>query len=87
MNSSKPAHKARGIFRLLLVVAFFLFFMHLGSPFLIEHVPGLKTYANAVDETGITPGALYYTDVPQTVDGEMNNRDAIRYFTEHGSKR
>jgi hypothetical protein len=32
------------------------------------------------------PGSLYYTDVPQTVDGEMNNRDAIRYFSARPAK-
>jgi hypothetical protein len=36
-----------------------------------------------VERTGIIPGALYYTDVPQSTDAEVNNRDAVRFLV-HG---
>jgi hypothetical protein len=40
----------------------------------------LREYARVVEETGIMPGALFYTDIPQSIEAEFNNRDAIRYF-------
>jgi hypothetical protein len=39
----------------------------------------MRDFAAVVDETGITPGALYYTDIPQSTDAEMRHRDALRY--------
>ena len=55
-------------------------FMHIVAPKLIELIPPLRDHARIVDQTGIAPGALFYTDLPQSIDGEFNNRDAIRYF-------
>lgn len=52
------------------------------APFAVEHIGPLNQYARVVDETGIIPGALYYTDIPQSADAEMNNRDALRYRLE-----
>lgn len=53
------------------------------TPYLIRAIPALDEYSRVLDETGITPGVLFYNDVPQTRDGEINNRDAIKY----GAKR
>jgi hypothetical protein len=50
------------------------------TPALVESIVPLRDYARVVNETGITPGALYYTDVAQSIDSEFNNRDAIRYL-------
>jgi len=33
-----------------------------------------------VQETDIMPGALFYTNVPQSSEAYTHNRDAIRYF-------
>jgi hypothetical protein len=64
----------------LAVAALFLWaFMRILSP-QIAGCPFVRDYARVVEETGIVPGALYYTDVAQTTEGEFNNRDAIRYF-------
>lgn len=49
------------------------------TPYLIRAIPALAEYRRVLDETGITPGVLFYNDVPQTRDGEVNNRDAIKY--------
>lgn len=79
----KPAPRRTPLQRLLrlcIAVAALLFCMHVLSPFLLSHIAPLGKYAQVVDETGIIPGALFYTDVEQTRDGEFNNRDSIRYF-------
>lgn len=60
--------------------------MYIIGPFLVNNIARFKEYAQTVDETGITPGALYYTDVPQTQDAEANNRDAIRFMVKGRSK-
>lgn len=80
-SSPKQPPLAVRLGRLGVAVAVLLFLMHVAAPFLVKHIGPLGEYARVVNETGITPGALYYSDVPQTVDAEFNNRDAIRYFT------
>lgn len=50
----------------------------------VEHFGPMRDYARVVRDTGIAPGALYYSDVAQTNDAEMNNRDGIRYFVRRG---
>ena len=78
---SPPESVAAGtrIVRFFLAVGGLLLVMYVLAPLAVEHIAPLKQYARVVDETGITPGALYYTDVPQSTDAEMNNRDALRY--------
>jgi hypothetical protein len=54
------------------------------APVPVEHFAPLRDYARVVRDTDIAPGALYYTDVAQSNDAEMNNRDSIRYLARHG---
>ena len=69
--------------RCLLVALAALFCVIYGlAPLPLEFFAPLREYARVVDDTGIAPGALYYTDVPQSNEAEMNNRDSIRYFTD-----
>ena len=56
------------------------------TPYLVRAIPPLQEYNRVLDETGITPGVLFYNDVPQTRDGEINNRDAIRYDVKHRAR-
>ncbi|MDR1660476.1 MAG: hypothetical protein LBR94_09125 [Desulfovibrio sp.] len=53
--------------------------IHVLAPIPVEHFAPMRDYAQVVRDTGIAPGALYYTDVAQSSDAEMNNRDSIRY--------
>ncbi|MDL2279405.1 hypothetical protein LJC15_01910, partial [Desulfovibrio sp. OttesenSCG-928-G11] len=69
---------AKGIARLCCAVAFLAALIWL-TPYLVAAFGPLREYNRVLEETDIRPGALYYSDVPQTVDGEFNNRDAIRY--------
>lgn len=84
-NASAPDGQGlslpRRLLRLCLAVGGLLLIMHVIAPFLVNSIKPFRKYADTVEETGIIPGALYYTDIPQSVDAEVNNRDAIRYFT------
>lgn len=79
-NSSQPSFVPwpRRLFRFAVAVAVLIAVMQL-TPYLVRAIPALNEYNRVLDETGITPGVLFYNDVPQTRDGEINNRDAIRY--------
>lgn len=70
----------RRLLRFGIAIALFVLVMYVVAPFLVEEIAPFKKYAQTVDETGIMPGALYYTDVPQSAESEANNRDAIRYM-------
>lgn len=64
----------------LCVAAAVFWVLYLVTPIFVESFPPLREYARVVEETGIMPGALFYTDIPQSIEAEFNNRDAIRYF-------
>lgn len=68
--------------RLALALGALFVIIYVLAPLPVQHFGPLKTFANAVDRTGIMPGALYYSDVEQTLEAERNNRNAIRYFVE-----
>jgi hypothetical protein len=72
--------------RLCLALGVLAFITYVLAPLAIALLPPLRDYDRVVRETGITPGALYYSDVPQTVDGEFNNRDAIRFRVRAAAK-
>ena len=67
--------------RLVAAIFFLWVFMHILTP-RIAGCAFVRDYTRVVEETGIVPGALYYTDVAQSTESEFNNRDAIRYFVE-----
>jgi hypothetical protein len=75
-----PASLPRRLLRLCLALGALLLIMYVIAPFLVENIPAFNKYAQTVERTGIIPGALYYTDVPQSTDAEMNNRDAVRFL-------
>ena len=68
----------RRLFRLAVALGVLIAVMQL-TPYLVQAIPPLREYNRVLDETGITPGVLFYNDVAQTRDGEINNRDAIKY--------
>ena len=70
----------RRLLRLGIALAVFWFIVFVLAPLPIEHFGPMRKYSEVVDRTGITPGALFYNDVPQSLDAETNNRDAIRFI-------
>ena len=85
-RSSSPPNPRKGLLRLCLALGLLGFIVYVLAPLAIDFLPLLRDYDRVVRETGITPGALFYSDVPQTVDGEFNNRDAIRFRVRPGQK-
>jgi hypothetical protein len=71
---------AAGLARLIAALAALFFVVYVIAPLPVAHFAPLRDYAAVVDETGIKPGALYYTDVPQSSIAEMHNRGTIRHF-------
>lgn len=82
---SPPGLRVR-LSRLCLALGVLAFIVYILAPLAATSLPLLRDYDRVVKETGIRPGALYYSDVPQTVDGEFNNRDAIRFRVPKGKK-
>lgn len=53
-------------------------FLMYGVPFLYDLSPTLRSYRETLDEHDIHPGAIYYSDVPVTMDTELANREAVK---------
>ncbi len=68
------------LLRLAVAAALFWLIVFVLAPLPVKHFGPMRSYAEVVDKTGIAPGLLFYNDVPQTLDAEINNRDAIRFF-------
>lgn len=48
----------------------------------IRYIPAFNHYSTQADKYGLHPGALYYSDVPVTLDGERQTRAAINAVDE-----
>lgn len=55
-------------------------FLWVLTPIIVAHCPALARYGEVAQEHNISPGALYYTDVPVSADAERNNRDTVRFL-------
>lgn len=51
------------------------------AQFPITMIPAFQTYSTVVDQNGLHPGALYYTDVHVTGEAEKFVREAINLAT------
>lgn len=50
------------------------------APLPIEHFGPMRQYVRGAEALGISPGSLYYTDVPVTADAEAFTRRAVRRY-------
>lgn len=48
----------------------------------IEVIPAFNTYAVNADKNNLHPGALYYSDVPVTLDSARHIREAVQSVDE-----
>ncbi|MDR3320366.1 MAG: hypothetical protein LBS77_05525 [Desulfovibrio sp.] len=80
VKSGAPSAGAR-LLRLGLALVVLVCIVYGFAPIPVEFFAPMREYADVVRDTGIEPGALYYTDVEQTNYAEMSNRDVIRYST------
>ena len=62
--------------------AFYMFvsvgFLMFVVPFLYDLNPTLRAHRQTLDVHDIHPGAIYYSDVPVTMDTELANREAVK---------
>ena len=72
----QPALHIR-LFRLAIGVAVLILVVFLAR-YPIKMIPAFNTYSEAVDKNGLHPGALYYSDVPVTLDSERYTRSAVK---------
>lgn len=63
-----------------IALALLWFVIYVLAPVPVSRLGPMRDYARIVDKVGVQPGALYYSDVPVTVDAEINNRSTVRYF-------
>lgn len=85
-NHPEEAPLAKRLGRLAVTLAVFWFIVYVVAPIPVRYFAPLRNYAEVVEQTGINPGALYYSDVAESLDSEINNRDAIRFFVTNPSK-
>ncbi len=72
-------NKMRGYIQLISIsVALWFFIWHV-TPVIVANVPLIAQFGDIAEEYGITPSALYYTDVHLVVEAERRTRDAVRY--------
>lgn len=69
---------ARNILKLACICLGLWFFFAILTPILEDHIPAWKRYNRIQEEQGLDSGALYYTNVPQTQEAEINMRRAVR---------
>ncbi len=56
------------------------------TPILVDNIPAMAHYGKVAEENDIMPSALYYNDVPVTMEAERNNRDTVRFLPHGGTK-
>lgn len=75
-SSSNSRAKAYVKFVVYMIIA--LGFLMYGVPALYDLNPTLREYRQTLDKHDIHPGAIYYSDVPVTMDTELANREAVK---------
>ncbi len=80
-----PYTLAGRLLRLCIALALLWLVVYVLAPLPVEHFEPMRVFSRAAGENNITPGSLYYTDVPVSTEAEMSNRDTIRYFSGKGA--
>lgn len=69
---------ARNVLKLVCICFCLWFFFAVLTPFMEDRIPAWKRYNRIQEEQGLDSGALYYSNVPQTQEAEINMRRAVR---------
>ncbi len=72
-------NKLRGYIQLISISLAIWFFIWHVTPVIVNNFPLVARFGDIAEEYGITPSALYYTDVHLVVEAEQRTRDAVRY--------
>lgn len=68
----------RKLLRLGCWVAVLWLFFAVATPWLFERSPAWQRYDQVQEEHDIHSGAIYYSDVPVTLESELHVREAVR---------
>ena len=60
---------------------FLIWVLYLVSPAFFNAFAPLRAFNQIVQETDIMPGAMFYTNIPQSTEAMIHTRSTIRYFT------
>ncbi len=65
------------LFGCLFLVWFFIFVF---APWLEERTPSIQRLGKYIDESGISAGALYYTEVEEVGEADLAVRNTFRFY-------
>ena len=77
-STSRGKAYAKCAFWMFICIGFLMFVV----PYLYSFSSTLNNYLKTLDEHDIHPGAIYYSDVPVTMDTELANREAVKQAIE-----
>ncbi|MBQ9406406.1 MAG: hypothetical protein IJU37_06695 [Desulfovibrio sp.] len=66
------------LLQLLCWIAGLWFFFAVVTPWLYARSPAWQRYYQVQDDNDLHSGALYYSDVPVTLDSELKMRESVR---------
>ena len=78
MMSASTQNKGKRIFALLASIALILVFMFVVGP-MAAQLPMIKPLADFIEERQIDAGALYYTEIEEFSEAELNLRHTMKY--------
>ena len=81
-TTSSSTSRAKAYIKLVVYMTISLGFLMYGVPALYELNTTLRVYRQTLDTHDIHPGAIYYSDVPVTMDTELANREAVKQAIE-----
>lgn len=76
--SSSSHNKKAAWLRLVVYSALSWFVLGIAIPWVYDVVPVMRYSRDQQQKYGIEAGAIYYTDVPVTLDAEMASRKAVQ---------
>ncbi len=66
------------ILRLVCCIAGLWFFFAVVTPWFYDRSPAWQRYYQVQEENDLHSGAVYYSDVPVTLDAELHVRESVR---------
>lgn len=78
MMNASTQRKGKGILALLASIALILVFMFVIGP-MVAQLPMIKPLADFIEERQIDAGALYYTEIEEFSEAELNLRHTMEY--------
>jgi hypothetical protein len=79
-NAPIPAKPLSGLIRLGIAVTMLWIMVGHICPAVIEAIPPFRRYADELDRRGIHGGALFYTNVEENAEAELQIRNTIRFL-------